>query len=164
MEHVEHTFEPVYDGRSRILILGTFPSVRSRAAGFYYYHPRNRFWDVIAALTDEAKPETIPEKKAMLLRHHIGIWDVVRSCDIHGSSDSSIRNVTPADIKGLLEKAPIERIFGNGGKACQLYEKYARELTGRPIIRLPSTSPANAAFSLEKLTQIWREELKDFID
>ena len=163
MEHVEHTFEPIYDSRSRILILGTFPSVRSREAGFYYHHPRNRFWAVLADLTGEACPETIPEKKAMLLEHHIAIWDVVFSCDIQGSSDSSIKNVRPADIGGLLDKAPIQQIFGNGGKACQLYHKYAEEKTGRGIICLPSTSPANAAYSLARLTDIWRQAMEPFI-
>ena len=154
-EKVSHTFEPVYDEKSRILILGTFPSVKSREQNFYYGHPQNRFWKLLAALTDSEIPDTIPRKKEMLLRNHIAIWDVIESCEIIGSSDSSIRNVVPADLNRILQNAPIEAIYANGGKAYELYEKYARSFTGRPIEKLPSTSPANAAWQMERLIGAW---------
>ena len=154
-QHVEHTFEPVYDEHSEILILGTFPSVKSRENNFYYGHPPNRFWKLIAGLTKEPVPETIEEKKALLLKHHIAIWDVVQSCDIIGSSDSSISNVTPTDLSKVLSTAPIRQIYANGATAAKLYHKYQEKITGRDIITLPSTSPANAAFSMERLAENW---------
>ena len=158
---VTHTFEPIYNEKSVVLILGTFPSVKSRENAFYYGHPYNRFWKVLAAVTEERPPSTIEEKKAMLLKHHIAIWDVIHTCDIEGSSDSSIRNVTANDIAGLLQESQIKKIYGNGDKACRLYDKFCKEKTGKEIIRLPSTSPANAAYSIEKLVECWsrmREE------
>lgn len=154
---VSHTFQPIYDKNSRILILGTFPSVKSREKAFYYGHPQNRFWRVIAGLTGENVPGTTAEKKALLLRHRIAIWDVISSCDIEGSSDSSIRNVVPNEVDRLLEKSSIKRIYGNGDKACRLYDRYCQEKTGIDIKKLPSTSPANAAFSYERLLEYWRE-------
>lgn len=161
---VSHTFQPVFDGDSRILILGTFPSVKSRENNFYYGHPQNRFWRVLAELTDSPVPQNIEEKKSFLLKQHIAIWDVIARCDIIGSSDSSIKNVVPADIPILLEQAPIRSIYGNGGKACELYRRYAYPQTKREIIKLPSSSPANAAWRMERLVEAWsviREELKD---
>ena len=163
MELLHHNFEPVYNDHSRILILGTFPSVKSRETNFYYGHPQNRFWRLMAELTGEALPVTIPEKKALLLRHGIAIWDVIASCEIHGSSDSSIRNAVPNDINRILSEAPIERICANGSKAYELYIRYCLPQTRREAIKLPSTSPANAAFSLEKLISIWSEEIKRII-
>ena len=151
---VAHTFEPVYDENSRLLILGTFPSVKSRENAFYYGHPQNRFWKLLAGLTGEKTPGSIEEKKELLLKHDIAIWDVIRSCEIEGSSDSSIREVEPNDIAGLLQGSRIERIYGNGDKACRLYNRFCRAQTGVEIIRLPSTSPANAAFSLGRLTDL----------
>lgn len=159
--HLSHEFFPVYDEMSKVLILGSFPSVKSREQGFYYGHPQNRFWKVMAVLCNESVPETIEEKKTMLLKHHIAIWDVIDSCDIIGSSDSSIKNVVPADIAGLLQKTKIERIFANGRTAGKLYEKYVRGQTGKEISVLPSTSPANAVCSLDKLAEVWREEIGD---
>lgn len=158
-QHVEHTFEPVYDRDSEILILGTFPSVKSREQNFYYGHPQNRFWKVLANLTGEDVPQNTEEKKSVLLKHHIAIWDVVQSCDIIGSSDSSIRNVVPADIGSILSRSRIAKIFANGDKAYRLYKKYCQDETGRPAVKLPSTSPANAVFTLERLTDSWREEI-----
>ena len=159
---VKTTFEPVYDKNSRVLILGTFPSVKSREEKFYYGHPQNRFWRLIANLTGEEVPTTIEEKKALLLQHKIALWDVVLECDIIGSSDSSIRNVVPADINRILRSAKIEKIIGNGEKACKLYEKYCKEVTGRDIIKCPSTSPANAAFGMGRLIEEWRMIMIDF--
>lgn len=159
--HLSHGFLPVYDEESKILILGSFPSVKSREQGFYYGHPHNRFWKVVAALCEETVPKTIEEKKTMLLKHHIAIWDVIDSCDIIGSSDSSIKNVVPADVAGLLQKTKIERIFANGKTAEKLYNKYVKEQTGKEIAVLPSTSPANAAFSLEGLVEVWHEKIKE---
>lgn len=154
-EKVSHTFEPVYDQDSRVLILGTFPSVKSREQQFYYGHPQNRFWKLLAALTDSEVPGTIPDKKDMLLRNHIAVWDVIESCEIIGSSDSSIRNVVPADLNRILRSAPIQEIYANGGKAFELYEKYAFPVTGRPIRKLPSTSPANAVWQMDRLKEAW---------
>lgn len=156
---VKHTFEPVWDEYSEILILGTFPSVKSRENNFYYGHPRNRFWKVMASITSGSVPETIEEKKDILLNHHIAIWDVIESCHITGSSDSSIRDVKVNDIPALIKKSGISVIYGNGAKACELYDKYLRERTGMDIVKLPSTSPANAAFSLERLCREWGEKI-----
>ena len=150
-----HSFAPVFDRNSEILILGTFPSVKSRENNFYYGHPQNRFWKVLAAIRACPVPQTTEEKKKFLLEQHIAIWDVIERCDIIGSSDSTIKNVTPADLSLILKQAPIRNIYGNGGKACELYQKYSRPLTGREIIRLPSTSPANAAWTLERLISAW---------
>lgn len=158
-EHICHTFEPVYDKASELLILGSFPSVKSREQGFYYGHPQNRFWKVMAAVLNCNVPETVDEKKHLLHYHHIAVWDVIDSCDIKGSSDSSIRNVVPADIAGLLAQTSIRHIYANGRTAGRLYEKYILPHTERKITILPSTSPANAAYSVEKLIQIWRENL-----
>lgn len=153
---MQHPFEPVYDAHSNVLILGTFPSVKSREHHFYYGHPQNRFWKVIAALTKSELPTTIEEKQAMLLKHGIAIWDVIQSCEITGSSDSSIKNVVPMNFSTILAQSQIKRIFANGATAEKLYQKYCETTTGIPIIKLPSTSPANAAFSLEKLLLEWR--------
>ena len=162
--HVTHTFGPVYDDASRILILGSFPSVKSREQQFYYGHPQNRFWKVLAAVFEDTLPETIPQKKAFLLEHHIALWDVIASCEIEGSSDSSIRNVIPNDISRILRDAPIRQIYTNGGTAFKLYEKYCLPLTRQKAIRLPSTSPANAAYSLERLILEWSVYLKETLE
>ncbi len=158
---VTHTFEPVYDEKSKILILGTFPSVKSRENAFYYGHPQNRFWKVVAAVTGEEAPSTITEKKAMLFKHSIAVWDVISACDIEGSSDSSIKNVIANDIAGLVRGSGIEKIYGNGEKACRLYDKYCKGKAKKEIIKLPSTSPANAAYSMEKLIEHWQIIKKD---
>ena len=153
-----HTIEPVYDENSKILILGSFPSVKSREVNFFYGHPQNRFWKVLASIMDDVCPSTTEEKKAFLIKHHIALWDVVKSCDIEGSSDSSIKNVTPNDLRLILQKAEIKQIFINGNTAYKLFEKYNSDLKA---VKLPSTSPANAMFSLERLIESWRV-LKDF--
>lgn len=154
-KNIKHTFEPVCDKNSKILILGTFPSVKSRENNFYYGHPQNRFWKVIAGITGSSVPETIEEKKELLLENHIAIWDVIESCTITGSSDSSIKDVTVNDIGALIEDSHICAIYGNGAKACELYDRYVKEQTGIEIVKLPSTSPANAAFRLERLCEEW---------
>lgn len=154
-ENHTHQFEPIYNADSRVLILGTFPSVKSREQNFYYGHPQNRFWKVVAGLCNSPIPITIEEKKALLLKNNIAIWDVIQSCDIIGSSDTSIKNVVPADIPMLLKNSSITAIYGNGTKACQLYDKYILPKTNMPIYKLPSTSPANATFSLDKLMESW---------
>lgn len=156
-EKAYHNIAPVFDESSRILILGSFPSVKSREAQFFYGHPQNRFWKVIAALTDEAIPTSIEEKRALLLKHHIAVWDVIASCDIEGSSDSSIKNAEINPLETLINAAPIEYIYCNGGKSYELYRKYCEKQLGKKAIKLPSTSPANAASSLEKLIEKWRE-------
>lgn len=156
-QHVEHSFQPVFDEHSRILILGTLPSVKSRENNFYYGHPQNRFWKVLASVMEEDVPQSIDEKKAFLLRNHIAIWDVIASCDIIGSSDSSIRNVVPTDLQVILQHAEIKQIYANGQKAQDLYQKYSYPTSGKEIIRLPSTSPANAAFGMDRLLEHWRQ-------
>ena len=160
-EHIVHSFEPVYDKASEILILGTLPSVKSRENNFYYGHKQNRFWKVLATLLKEPVPETIEEKKAMLLAHRIALWDVIQSCDIKGSSDSSIKNVQPTDIGMILEKTNITQIYANGNKAGQLYKRYQFPITGIEATVLPSTSPANAAWSLARLCEAWKTILHD---
>lgn len=162
-EHLRHVFEPVYDENSKVLILGTFPSVKSRENQFFYGHPQNRFWKLMMKLVEEARGEkfpdelqTIEEKKAFLLGNHIAIWDVIAECDIVGSSDSSIKNVIPADLSRILSKAPIQQIFANGNKAYELYQKYTRQKTGLDCTRLPSTSPANASYRMEHLQEAWK--------
>ena len=154
-ENIRHEFAPVYDKNSRVLILGTFPSVKSREQNFYYGHPQNRFWKVIAGLTGEPVPETIENKKMVLLKHGIAVWDVIESCDITGSSDSSIRNVVPARLEQVLDRCEIREIYANGSTAKKLYERYQKAACGREIVGLPSTSPANAAFRLERLMEQW---------
>ncbi len=156
-----HTFAPVYDENSEVLILGTFPSVKSRENNFYYGHPQNRFWKVIAAVTGSEVPETIEEKKKLLIANHIAIWDVIKSCDIIGSSDSSIKNVVANDIAGLLAQTNIRTIIANGATAERLYNTYALPQTGVPIIKLPSTSPANAAWGLERLCEEWGKGMRN---
>lgn len=160
MQPVIHEIEPIYNAKSRVLVLGTFPSIKSREGGFFYHHPQNRFWKVLAGMLEKTLPSTIEEKKAFLLENQIAVWDVVKSCEISGSSDSSIRNVVPNDLNGILSYAPIDRIVTNGNKAHDLYVKYCMYLTGRMDLKLPSTSPANAAFDLEKLIRCW-EPLKE---
>lgn len=161
-EHVTHTFGPVYDKHSKILILGSMPSVKSREQQFYYGHPQNRFWEVLSAVLEETKPSTIAEKKDFLLRNHVALWDVIASCDIIGSSDSSIKNVRENDMNVILSAAEIETIFLNGGKAHELFMKYCRKYVRKDkpaLVKLPSTSPANAAWSLERLTNTWKEAI-----
>lgn len=155
MNTVTHEIPPVFDAHSKILILGSFPSVKSREGRFFYHHPQNRFWKLLAALFGEAVPQTIEEKKAFLLRNHIAVWDVTASCEIDGSSDSSIRNVVPNDINRILQSADIAHIYANGATAFRLYQKYCLPSTRRSAVRLPSTSPANAAYSLERLIAEW---------
>lgn len=159
-EPVFHEIAPVYDENSKILILGSFPSVKSRESGFFYGHPQNRFWKVLAGILEVPVPVTIDEKKKMLLEHHIAVWDVIASCRITGSSDSSIKDVVPNDLGKILSVARIERICANGATAWKLYEKYVKKSTGMEAVKLPSTSPANAAWSLERLIKCWKEYIK----
>lgn len=160
---VKHDFEPVFDARSRVLILGSFPSVKSRENNFYYGHPQNRFWKLMARLLSEETPQTVEEKKQMLLKHGIALWDVVAECDIHGSSDLSIRNVIPADISRILTAADIRLIIANGSAAFKLYQKHCEQQTGREAVKCPSTSPANAVFTLDRLEESWREIMQPFL-
>ncbi|MBQ6934746.1 MAG: DNA-deoxyinosine glycosylase [Clostridia bacterium] len=156
---VEHDFAPIFDENSRILILGTMPSVKSREQGFYYGHKQNRFWKVLANVTGDTLPQTIEEKKAFLLRNKIAIWDVIKKCDIIGSSDASIKNAEANDIAQLVESTNITKIYANGKAAKKLYDSLVK--CDMEAILLPSTSPANAAFSLEKLTEKWSVILEE---
>lgn len=156
MTKQEHSIAPVFDATSRVLILGSFPSVRSRETGFFYGHPQNRFWRVLAAIFHTCTPETNAEKRTFLLKHHVAVWDVIASCSIVGSSDTSIRDVVPTDLLRILNSAPIERIYVNGKTAERYYKRYQQPRAGKAAICLPSTSPANAAWDLEKLIDAWR--------
>jgi len=156
----EHGFEPVYDKNSRVLILGTLPSVKSTEQGFYYGHPQNRFWRLMAELLGCDKPNGTEEKWDMLLSGGIALWDVIKRCDIEGSSDASIKNAEPNDILRILSAADIKDIYANGSKAAELYNKLLLPVTGREIITLPSTSPANASWNFEKLKEAWSIILK----
>ena len=151
-----HPFEPVFDAKCRVLILGSLPSVKSRQNDFYYGHPQNRFWRVLAAALGEPVPRTIADKKRLLLTHHIALWDVIASCEIVGSSDSSIQNAVANDLTVILSAAPIECILTNGKTAGKLYDRYILPQIGKPAVCLPSTSPANAAWTLEKLISAWQ--------
>ncbi len=161
MNKIEHPFPPLFDERSEILILGSFPSVKSREQLFFYGHPQNRFWRVLAAVFDCAIPETIAEKKTFLLQNHVALWDVIASCEIQGSADSSIRNAVANDLSPILRNAPIRCIFVNGGTAKKLYDRHILPVIGREATVLPSTSPANAAWSLERLTEAWNIIIKE---
>ncbi len=157
MQPAVHEIAPVYDANSRVLILGSFPSVKSREGRFFYHHPQNRFWKVISAVLGVPVPVSVEEKKKMLLSGHLAVWDVIASCTIAGSSDSSIRDAVPNDISRILREADIRQIFCNGAAAFNLYRKYMLPVTGREAVKLPSTSPANAAWGLERLTEEWSQ-------
>lgn len=160
-QRIHHPFGPLFGPDSRVLILGSFPSVKSREQNFFYGHPQNRFWKVVAALFGQEPPQTIPEKKELILSHGLALWDSIASCVITGSSDASIREVRPNDLRIILDSAPIERIYCNGRKSHEMYEKYILPSLGREAACLPSTSPANAAWSLEKLIAAWSVILPD---
>lgn len=160
-QHISHGFEPVFDDRSRALVLGSIPSALSRANAFYYGNPRNRFWRMMASCLGEPVPETRDEKRAMLLAHRIALWDVIESCDIQGSSDASIRNATPAMIERVTATAPIEAVICNGAAAGKLYRRHLQARTGLTATTLPSTSPANAAWSLGRLIERWGSRLRE---
>ena len=163
-QQIIHPFPPFVREDARILILGSFPSVKSREQKFFYGHPQNRFWKVMAGVCGCPVPGTIDEKKAFLAQNHIALWDTIHSCTITGSSDSSIRDVVPNDLTPILDKADIREIYCNGGTSYRLYEKYLRHQTGREAVKMPSTSPANAAWSVDRLMQAWSviaEKLQD---
>ncbi|MDR1488623.1 MAG: DNA-deoxyinosine glycosylase [Holosporales bacterium] len=156
MKNLSHPFEPVYDKDSEILILGSFPSEKSREYGFYYGHPQNRFWKILVYLTKtEQIPISIDDKKHMLFKNKIALWDVIKSCSIISSSDSNITNVVPTDLFIILSHSNIKQIFANGDKAYKLYKKYCSEHISIEITKLPSTSPANATYSFERLVEKW---------
>ena len=152
---IEHPFGPLYSESSRVLILGSFPSVKSREQNFFYGHPQNRFWKVIAALTGEEVPQTVPEKKSLIIENGLALWDSIASCEITGSSDASIRGVKVNDLSVILEHCDIRRICCNGKKSYELYCRHIQPVTGREAVCLPSTSPANAQWSLPKLIEAW---------
>lgn len=157
---INHGIDPVWNESSKVLILGSFPSVKSRESHFFYGHPQNRFWKVLAALFGEDTPVAVEDKKRFLLSHNIAVWDVIAKCEITGSSDSSIKNVTANDITPILKNSNIGMIFTNGATADRLYNKYIYPETGIKAVRLPSTSPANAAKNLDALVREWRIILK----
>ena len=151
-----HPIPPLFDQNCKILILGSFPSIKSREEGFFYGHAQNRFWKVVSAVFQEEVPTTVSEKKALLLRHHVALWDVIQSCDIVGSSDASIKNVTANDLQIIIDHAPIEAIYVNGKTAFKYYQKYTEPVIKREAVCLPSTSPANAVWKLERLIEAWK--------
>ncbi|MBR4078701.1 MAG: DNA-deoxyinosine glycosylase [Christensenellaceae bacterium] len=156
METITHEIEPFFDADSKILILGTMPSPKSRERGFYYMHPQNRFWRVLSDVLGENFPETIGARKELLRRNRIALWDVLSSCEISGASDASIRNAKPNDIAWLLKQAPIGRIYATGKTAEKYYNRFLRKELGREIIGLPSTSPANCRLRYEDLLKEYR--------
>ena len=160
VEHVVHDFQPVFNKESKILMLGTMPSPKSREVGFYYGHPRNRFWKVVSDVCGEEMPQTKGEKIAFALRNRIAVWDVLAGCEIKGAEDASIRNPVANDMDLILKNADIRAIFATGQKAAQLYKKYCQSKTGMDIICLPSTSPANCSVSYEKLFEAYEIILK----
>lgn len=154
--NIIHPIPPLYDENSRALILGSFPSVKSREAMFFYGHPQNRFWKLMALLFDADVPSTVEEKKRLVLSHGIAMWDTIHSCTITGSSDSSIKDVVTNDLSVILNNSRVKRIFCNGAASHRLYQKYIYPINNIPAQKLPSTSPANAAWSLEKLAEEWK--------
>ena len=155
-EYLTHPFGPLYGENSRVLILGSFPSVKSREQNFFYGHPQNRFWKVIAAVFEKPVPLTIQEKRELILSNGLALWDSIAGCEIVGSSDSSIRNARANDLSVILDDCRIEKIFTNGKKSNELYNKYIGPVIGREAYCLPSTSPANAQWSLERLIDAWQ--------
>ncbi len=155
-EHIVHPFPPLFDENSEILILGSLPSVKSREQMFFYGHPQNRFWPLIAMLLDEPAPRSTEEKKQLVLKHHIALWDTIFSCDIIGSGDSSIKNVVPTDLKPVVQGSKIKRIFCNGQTSWKYYHRFQEKELGAEAAALPSTSPANAAWTIERLAQAWK--------
>ena len=155
-ERVIHPIDPTYSEDSKILILGSFPSVKSRETGYFYGHPQNRFWKVLAALYDEDVPAGNEEKKAFLLKHNIAVWDVIRECTLKGSSDSSIQDAIPNDLSEIVQHSRISRIFCNGTTAYRLFQKYQKDICDIEVTLLPSTSAANASYSLERLQEKWK--------
>lgn len=164
MPSIIHPINPVYDCNSRVLLLGSFPSPKSRETGFYYGHPQNRFWRVLSNLFGETLPITPEERRAFALTHHIALWDVLHACEIVGASDASIKNPVPNDLSSILNTADIGAIFATGKTAAKLYEKYQQPLTNRQITCLPSTSPANCRIVLEQLTDAYREALGAYLN
>lgn len=156
MDLVYHEFQPVYDENSKILILGSIPSVKSRELGFYYMHPQNRFWKIIAHLFDESVPDTIQGRKNMLLTHNIALWDVLKSCNIKGSADSTIKHAQTNNIAELIEKTKIKKVFLNGKTAFKYYDSFSNSKTLCEYYCLPSTSSANAACSFSELVTQWQ--------
>lgn len=152
-----HPFPPFFRSDSHILILGSFPSVKSREQMFFYGHPQNRFWRVLAAVFEDDVPSSIPEKRILLERNHVALWDSIGRCTIEGSSDSSIRNVVPNDLSVILDAAPIAAIFCNGKQSFDCYNRYILPSLCRDAILLPSTSPANAAWSVDRLISAWQQ-------
>lgn len=156
---VIHPVKPIFDENSRMLILGSFPSVKSREICFFYGHPQNRFWRVMAKICNSEIPESVEEKTNLILSNNFAVWDVIHSCEIEGSSDNSIKNVVPNDISVILNNSRVDRIFVNGKKAESLYKKYIEKNVGIQAIYLPSTSPANAAWREDRLTKIWKKQI-----
>ena len=159
-----HPFEPLYDANARVLILGSFPSVKSREQMFFYGHPQNRFWRVMAAILGCGVPQSIDEKRHMLLANGVALWDSIGQCVIEGSSDASIRAVVANDLSPILSAADIRQIFCNGKKSMEMYTRHCEPLCGLHAVCLPSTSPANAAWSLDRLIAAWSEQLSPYLE
>ena len=154
-----HPFKPIFDKNSKILVLGSFPSVVSRKFGFYYANPQNRFWRVLAGILNAPLPKSMDEKINFLLAYRIAIYDAAISCEIKGSSDAKMTAVTPANLEPIFKTANITQVYANGGKAYEICKKYLEDeilkATKNVVIKLPSTSPANAKFSIDKLASEW---------
>lgn len=160
---VTHPFNPIYNKESKILILGSFPSVKSREINFYYGHPQNRFWKILGNIFNEKISNITEDKISFLLTHNIALWDTIKSCEINASSDSSIKNATANDINTIISNSNIKAIFCNGNASYKIFLKYYKDKINIPIICLPSSSPANAKYSLDKLTNIWKNEIEKYL-
>jgi hypoxanthine-DNA glycosylase len=158
---IEHPFPPLFNEQSEILILGSFPSVKSREQLFFYGHPQNRFWKVLAAVFHQQTPESIDQKREFLLKNKVALWDVIARCEIVGSSDASIKDAVANDIRPILAGSKIRKIYVNGATAKKLYDRYIYKMTEIEAVALPSTSPANAAWSVERLVEVWRMIVND---
>lgn len=161
--HIKRNFGPLYNKESQILILGSFPSVKSRESAFFYGHPQNRFWKLMSRILDCDIPDNIESKKTIMLKHNIALWDTIEECDIIGSSDSSIKNIVPVDINALLDNSSVKAVFCNGATSYNLFIKYLKPVCNITPIKLPSTSPANAAWSLDKLYNVWQKAINPYI-
>lgn len=160
MEHLIHPWGPIVSPDSKILILGSFPSVKSREVSFFYGHPQNRFWPMLARIYDEPLPLSVEEKTALILRHELALWDSIGECDITASADASVRNARPVDIERVTSVATIQRVLCNGALSAKLYTRYLKPVVGLDCIAMPSTSPANASWRPERLAQVWAEQLR----
>ena len=160
---VYHTLEPIYDSESKVLILGSMPSIKSREVNFYYAHPKNRFWNTLERVFDIKIGDSIDDKKKFLHDYHIALFDVIKECDILSSSDNSIKNPIPNDFSNIIKNSKIKTIFTTGKKSYELYNKLCYKDTHIKAIYLPSTSPANCTHGIEDKLYNEYSKIKDYL-